>query len=175
MLANQLSSLLEVACGLFQGSLGDIGGAESGSGFLSGKRRFVYEEVARYYASQHTLGRGQEWSARAFDTVESAKARGLLDMLRSAAAYETTAAEEVLLDSLYTLAAKDSPTAGELEKEYLALRNARISESVSVIDHRRRSVKRDEFSPVGDGPPIVVLVLGDGDGVLDTGSYCRTI
>ncbi len=150
------------ALSLFERSHRDVGGAESGSGFLSGERRHVYEEVARYYARLHKRGHGQEWSDRAFATVEAAKARGLLDMLRSAAAYETTAREEALLDSLYTLTKHDPQKASELEKKYLAIRNARINQSVSTLKSSDAMADMDAVTRVLDkGTVMLSYALGD--------------
>jgi tetratricopeptide (TPR) repeat protein len=61
----------------------DVGGAEVRTGYLSGLRRTYFEEVATYYASLATGEEAEMWSARAFETVERAKARGLLDLVEA--------------------------------------------------------------------------------------------
>ncbi|HET6463387.1 MAG TPA: tetratricopeptide repeat protein, partial [Candidatus Krumholzibacteria bacterium] len=62
-----------------------IGGTGLQTGYLSGKNRYYFEEVARYYTSQAEAqpAAAAVWSDRAFRTMERAKARGLLDMLRT--------------------------------------------------------------------------------------------
>ncbi|UCH84375.1 MAG: tetratricopeptide repeat protein, partial [Candidatus Latescibacterota bacterium] len=113
-----------------------VGGSEIRTGFLAGERRFLYEEVARYYSSLGGQSGEGLWYDRAFVTMERAKARGLLDLLERPALMDMTSAEESLLDSLYRIEA-DTPAQQEkkrrLEERYLAMRNQRVDESVGTL------------------------------------------
>ncbi|HKW15614.1 MAG TPA: CHAT domain-containing protein, partial [Candidatus Krumholzibacteria bacterium] len=114
-----------------------IGGAEINTGYLSGKNRYYFEEVARYYASE-ALAQPKErelWSARAFDTIENAKARGLVDLLRNSMSAQSTPEENSVLDALYSLDPKQANYADQrstLENKYLKLRNARVDAAVDA-------------------------------------------
>lgn len=123
-----------------------IGGAELQTGYLSGKNRYYFEEVARYYASQAAANpaSGAVWSDRAFRTMERAKARGLLDLLRGSVATRSTAEEDAALDALYSLdpAQKDyADQRAALERKYLDLRRARIDAAVAGISPGRDAKK----------------------------------
>jgi CHAT domain-containing protein len=112
-----------------------VGGAETGAGFLGGSRRYYYEEVARYFAGL-AAGGDARWSAEAFQTIERAKARGLLDLLEHALAAEAVPAEEAVLDSIYRLdeAAPDyRAEVRRLERRYAMLRRERISSSAAAL------------------------------------------
>jgi CHAT domain-containing protein/Flp pilus assembly protein TadD len=108
---------------------------ESRSGYLSGLRRFYFEEVARYYASLDAGANG-EWANRAFVTVERAKGRGLLDLLLLDESNRTSAAEEEVLDELYRLdpsAAGYEEDSARLRAEYDRLRAQRVRESTGSL------------------------------------------
>jgi tetratricopeptide (TPR) repeat protein len=79
-----------------------IGGAELQTGYLSGKNRYYFEEVALFYARQSKVdaATSAQWTDRAFRTMERAKARGLLDLMRRSVASRTTPEEEAALDAL---------------------------------------------------------------------------
>ena len=137
---------------------------ESRSYFLSGSRRFYFEEIARYYASLDG-GASGEWSKRAFVTVERAKARGLLDLLAEAEASHTTQAEEAVLDSLYRL----DPAARGHERErdrlkasYERIREERLRGALGGLAAATKPVGIDDIRKVL--PPDCVLLqyaLGD--------------
>jgi CHAT domain-containing protein/Tfp pilus assembly protein PilF len=115
-----------------------IGGAEINTGYLSGKNRYYFEEVARYYAAQAAAQPAAEavWSSRAFDTMERAKARGLLDMLRSSMSTRSTAEEDAALDALYSLDPTQADYADQrvsIEQKYLELRRSRVDAAVAGI------------------------------------------
>ena len=119
-----------------------IGGAELQTGYLSGKNRYYFEEVARYYASRAAANPATTavWSDRAFRTMERAKARGLLDLLRSSVSTNSTADEDAALDALYSLdpAQKDyADQRATLERKYVDLRRARIDAAVAGISPGR--------------------------------------
>ncbi len=153
------------ALAYYERGLRQLGGAEASAAFLSGERRFVYEEVARYYAKLYAAGRGPEWSERAFTTIESAKARGLLDLLRNAQAQESSDEEDALIDSLYTLRAAgtaDAESLDKLEKQYMALRNARVNQSLGAMEGEMRIASLADVSAQLDkGTVVLSYALGD--------------
>ncbi len=124
------------ALGILDDTRKDIGDTSVRTGYLAGVRRFYYEEVARFYAG--LAGEDSEgiWSAYAFQTVERAKARGLLDLMRTSVLAEHTAAEEALIDSLYQLD-PDAPDyaqrESDLKNRYASLRDERVQASVSGL------------------------------------------
>lgn len=131
-----------------------IGGAELQTGYLSGKNRYYFEEVARYYASQAMAqpAAAAEWSDRAFRTMERAKARGLLDLLRTSVSARSTKEEDAALDALYSLDPSQPDYADKraaLEKKYLDLRRARVDAAVAGM------------SPGRDAPASAVTTLAD--------------
>lgn len=94
-----------------------IGGSELRSGFLSGDKRRLYEEVGIYYAAEARASGDAAWADRAFRTIERGKARGLLDLLGARVAADCPPAEEALLDSIYRL---DPGAPGYRERKLLA-------------------------------------------------------
>lgn len=113
-----------------------IAGAEVQTGYLSGSNRYYFEEVARYYASQATAQptAATAWSERAFRTMERAKARGLLDLLRTSVSTRSSGEEDAALDALYSLDPAQPDYADRraaLEKKYLDLRRARVNAAVA--------------------------------------------
>jgi CHAT domain-containing protein len=73
----------ETALGILEGTRKTLSGDAARSDFLSGSRRYYYEEIARYYARVAKTHPDGGWSARSLRTVERAKARGLLDLLEA--------------------------------------------------------------------------------------------
>jgi len=125
----------EAALSVIEESRATLGADEARSGFISGERRFFFEEVARYYATVYAA-EGGEWADRGFVTVERAKARGLLDLLLLDEAGRTSAAEEETLDALYRLdpgSADYNAERTRLESEYDRLREQRMKESVGGL------------------------------------------
>ncbi len=142
-----------------------LGGVEARTSFLSGQRRYFYEEVARYYASLGKRGEWAEGTARAFQTIERAKARGLLDLLEAAALKEIDPAEEALLDSLYQVAG-DSPAEKRdkqlLEKRYLEHREKRLAQSLGALGSREAIATLQEVQKVlPKGTLLLEYALGD--------------
>lgn len=125
----------ERALGMIDEVRARVGGAESGTGFLGGSRRYLYEEIARYYAGLAAAG-DPRWSDKAFRTIERAKARGLLDLLEQVFAREAVPAEEAVLDSIYRLDGTTADYRAELrrlERRYAGLRAERIAASTDVL------------------------------------------
>ena len=58
------------------------GGEALNTGYLFASRGHAYEEITRYYAGRHWADPKAGWDARAFETAERSRARGLLDLLR---------------------------------------------------------------------------------------------
>jgi len=112
----------------------DVSGGEIQTEYLSGRRRGYYEEVARFYGDTYATTRDRRWSDASFRTIERAKARGLLDMLRASVAATPSKPETDALDALYSLdasAADYSAKRAELEKQYVELRRARVGKAIS--------------------------------------------
>ena len=118
----------------------DIGTAEVRTGYFGGLRRFYFEEIALYYAGLSGAGPGgasntgadeaRIWSGRAFETIERAKARGLLDLIEAPLLASGSDAEDALLDSLYGLVPQEpgySARERELRDRYNRIRNDRLS------------------------------------------------
>jgi len=137
----------EKALSLIEESRAQIGGAEMRTGFFSGTRRFYYEEVARYYALLDAGKKSGKWSSRAFQTIERAKARGLLDLLERAVFVESSPGEEAIVDSLYQVAGdspEDKDTKRRIEKRYLEMKDERLTATVGHLDPRGGVVTLDE-------------------------------
>ncbi|MCK4774965.1 MAG: CHAT domain-containing protein, partial [Candidatus Krumholzibacteria bacterium] len=126
----------EAALALFEKAHATVTADESqGGGFLSGKTRFYFEEIARYYASLDGGDRG-EWTERAFATVERAKARGLLELLSMAELNRTSAEEDEILDRMFRLdsdAADYEALAARLQAEYEGARGRRLKEALGTL------------------------------------------
>jgi CHAT domain-containing protein/Tfp pilus assembly protein PilF len=141
-----------------------IGGVETRTGFFSGKRRYFYEEVARFYASLDEGGSG-EGAARAFHTIERAKARGLLDLLESVALAETDPIEEALLDSLYQIGGESAEARRDrrrLERRYQERREERLSSSVGALGVQNAIVTIPDVQAVLPGKTVLLeYALGD--------------
>jgi CHAT domain-containing protein len=143
------------------------GGAGVRTGFLSGERRFYYEEVARFYSGCDPDGAG-EWAARAFTTIERAKARGLLDLVDNALRRTPSPAEEAILDELYGLDAspgtedEKNKQRGQLEAEYIRLREARAGHAYDrARDTGRIAAVTDVQSRLPENTAMVAYALGD--------------
>jgi CHAT domain-containing protein len=148
-----------------------IGGAELQTGYLSGKNRYYFEEVARYYASRSAAD--PAWSERAFHTMERAKARGLLDLLRTSVSTSGTAEENAALDALYSLdpAYKDyANQRAALEEKYLDLRRARVDAAVAGIAPGRDVSTVVTLAQAGRALPkktvLLEFALGDSASLL---------
>ena len=119
----------EQALDLIDETRQSVGGTEVRTGYLGGVRRFYFEEVATYYAG---LAEGREarlWSSRAFETMERAKARGLLDLIEASTLSRGSAEEDALIDSLYSLdpASPDyEARERDLQSRYAASREERL-------------------------------------------------
>jgi CHAT domain-containing protein/Tfp pilus assembly protein PilF len=132
----------ERALSLLERQAERIGGAELQTGYLSGDVRYYFEEVARYYASQSASNpaTADVWSERAFRTMERAKARGLLDLLRNSVSSRTSADEDAALDALYSLDPSQPDYADKraaLDKKYLDLRRTRVDAAVVSMSPER--------------------------------------
>ena len=111
-------------------------GSEVQTGYLSGLRRFYYEEVTRFYAETSLAAGDAAWSARAFHTIERAKARGLVEMLESRVGAQTSPQEAAVLDALYSLdpaAAGYADERARLEGQYADLRRKRVEAQVGSL------------------------------------------
>jgi CHAT domain-containing protein len=155
----------EKAFGLLERSRAAIGGAETETGFFSGDRRRLFEEVARYYASLEASTHGGVWSTRAFDAIERGKARGLLDLLERSLGAQSSPAEEALLDSLYRLD-RGSPGYAESERKlrgrYVEMRSARLGESVRKLGVGRGVAGMADIErSLPKGTALLEYALGD--------------
>ncbi len=120
-------------------------GSDVQTGYLSGLRRYYFEEVTRFYAVTGASTGDEKWNARAFHTIERAKARGLAEALGTRVAEQTTPEEAEILDALYSLdpAATDyANRRTELESRYADMKRARV---------------RSEMGGLAAGPAIVDL------------------
>lgn len=143
------------------------GGEGVRTGFLSGDRRFYYEEVARFYGRCDRDGHG-DWAARAFTTIERAKARGLLDMVDDAMRRTPSPEEEAVLDELYSLDSKPGDKAdrdkrrGQLEAEYIRLRDGRARHAYDRARANERIATVAEVqSHLSGNAAMVAYALGD--------------
>lgn len=109
-----------------------IGGTEVRTGYLGGVRRFYFEEVAIYYAGLAKGDDAQVWSGRAFETIERAKARGLVDLIEAPVLARGSSAEDALLDSLYSLD-PDSPGDADRRRRLKALYARTRQERLAAI------------------------------------------
>jgi CHAT domain-containing protein/tetratricopeptide (TPR) repeat protein len=119
----------EKALGLLDEARREIGVTEIKTGYLGGVRRFYFEEVATYYASLACGDESDLWSGRAFQTIERAKARGLLDLIEAPVLASGSPAEDALLDSLYSLDPEGpayEERARKIKSQYHRVRNERL-------------------------------------------------
>lgn len=142
-----------------------IGGAELQSGYLSGVRRYYYEEVTRYYVANYKATQDDRWSKRAFTTIEKAKARGLLDLLQTAVAERSSPEEEKLLDRLYSLDANAADYAAahkDLERAYVEMRRARVKSAMGGLASPASVIDLDAVArALPDKTVLLQYALGD--------------
>ena len=155
----------EKAFRLLEASRSEIGAAETQTGFLSGDRRRLFEEVARYYVSLESSAESGLWSARAFDTIERGKARGLLDLLERSVVAQSSPAEEAVLDSLYRLdrnAREYAERETALKSRYAQLREERLGRSVGALAPGGGVVSlEDLMRSLPKGTVLLEYALGD--------------
>ncbi len=109
-----------------------VDGQLGGGDLFAGEWRRYYEEIALYYASRDN----HEWAERAFAVIETAKARGLLDMMRNAALRNRTPEEETTLDALYHERSQPSPAADkidELESQFRRMQRERLARDMGKL------------------------------------------
>jgi CHAT domain-containing protein/Flp pilus assembly protein TadD len=152
----------EAALALFERAHATVSADESqGGGFLSGRTRFYFEEIARYYASLDGAG----WTERAFATVERAKARGLLELLIMAELNRTSAEEEEILDRLYRLdsGAEDYQTqADRLQVEYDRTRERRLKQALGPLAEQGETVTIEDVKKALPKKTVMLqYALGD--------------
>jgi len=158
----------ETALALIERVGSAIGGQEVRTGYLSGRRRFYYEEVARYYASRHAR-EGEGWSARAFDTMERAKATGLVRLLQSSVAGEGSAAEDSVLEALYGLdesAPGYAERRGDLERRYAELREERVQRTFGGLLPGGAAALDEIRAKLPKGTALLEYALGDSVSLL---------
>jgi CHAT domain-containing protein/Tfp pilus assembly protein PilF len=148
----------------------DIGNAQEGSLFLGGEQRYVFEEVARFYARVAKETGDDRWSSEAFRTIESAKARGLLDLIQSSLASDHSLAEETLLDSIARLD-KESPAErdefGRLRRRFEAMKNERLASSTGALASANRIADiRDVQRALPKNTAMCAYALGDSASLL---------
>jgi CHAT domain-containing protein/predicted negative regulator of RcsB-dependent stress response len=134
--ADSAMAYYEVALGRIEASALDPGSAAVQTGYFSGQKRYFYEEVTRFYATTFAQTKNPVWSERAFRTMERAKSRGLLELLREDVAEQTSPEEDQVLDALYSLDPKQPGYADEraaLENRYAEMRRVRVSHSVGTL------------------------------------------
>jgi len=122
------------------------------TGYLFSDRGRAYEEITRYYATRHSAYPGQGWDAKAFETAERSRARGLLEFFEASNVPDGPEVIE-LIDSLYEI---DLSTA-----EGRALRNRKQQE---LADLRRAQHAQSGVSAFGLDP----VSLGTLQGALPT-------
>lgn len=152
----------ERALAAIEKSRATLGSAAVRSGFLSGERRFFYEEVARYYASLDRDDKSGGWSGRAFETAERAKARGLLDLLEQSVLGQASEAENALLDSLYHMGdSGEAEKKEQLKKRYAALRDERLRNSIGDLAAGRVATIAEVQGALPKGTVLLEYALGD--------------
>jgi CHAT domain-containing protein/Tfp pilus assembly protein PilF len=167
----------EAALSVIERSRASLGADETRSGFLSGERRFYFEEVARYYASLFATA-GGDWADRAFVTVERAKARGLLDLLLLAESSRMSSGEEEVLDALYRLDPDQPDYATQrsrLRSDYERLREERMKQSVgSLMENETLVDLREVRKALPKHTTMLQYALGDTTSllwVIDRGGF----
>lgn len=142
-----------------------VGGEEIQAGFFSNDRRRYYEEVTRFYASQSGGGANDIWSARAFQTIERAKSRGLLELLEQTVVRNASEEEAALLDSLYALDAGnpgDRERRRRIESHYLTLREDRFKKELGGLAARDNIARIDLVqAALPEKTVILEYALGD--------------
>ncbi len=144
-------------------------GDELRSDYLSGSRRFYYEEIARYYATVAMSETRGDWSSRAYVTIERAKARGLLDLLQRTMLSKESPEEAELLDALHRLdkSSPDYPSQhAVLNDRYETVRDERLrlsleglaSADIADLDQVRKSLPKKTI--------VLAYALGDSASLL---------
>lgn len=148
-----------------------IGAEEVQTGYLSGRRRFYYEEVGRYYATRHAREPDAGWSRRAFATMERAKARGLVQLLEKSVAGLGSPEEDDVLEAMYALdesAADYATRRRELERRYAELRAARVDSAFGGLgrDRTRIAAIDDVARALPEHAALLEYALGDTTSLL---------
>jgi CHAT domain-containing protein len=100
----------------------NFGGEAFNTGYLFANRGKAYEEITRYYANRHLQDPKAGWDAKAFETAERSRARGLLDLLNNSFALDAGPQALAIIDSLYEM---DSSTPdGRAKRDELEVRLA---------------------------------------------------
>jgi CHAT domain-containing protein len=160
----------EVALDMLDETRMDIGGTEIRTGYLGGLRRFYFEEVAIYYAGRARGNEAGEWSRRAFETIERAKARGLLDLIEAPVLALGSEAEDALVDSLYGLDPDEPGYAARergLKERYEKMRRDRF-EAASGSGIRAVAIATSEAirNNLPDNTAMLAYALGDTTSLL---------
>lgn len=163
--ADSAAAYYEVALARIEAASTEAGDAAIQTGYLSGQRRYYYEEVTRFYASTYARTHEARWSERAFRTIERAKSRGLVELLREDVAGKTTPEENQVLDQLYSLDPKQPGYADErsqLEGRYAEMRRARVGSAVGALDPSHDVAALDFVSKtLPDKTVLLEYALGD--------------
>jgi CHAT domain-containing protein/tetratricopeptide (TPR) repeat protein len=160
----------ERALDLMERGRAEIGGAEIGSSYLGGMRRYYFEEVGRYYArTARETGDGR-WMNEAFRTIERAKARGLLDLLERSLVHDQSDTEQAVLDSLYRLDSAAPGYSGEqrrLERRYQTIRDERVSRSTGTLGERAGITSLEQLrKSLPKGTALFAFAAGDSVSLL---------
>lgn len=137
--------------------------------YLSGSRRYYYEEVARYYASLAEDDPDGAWASRSFQTIERAKARGLFDLLQMSVMSNESAEESELLDALYRLdsASQDYDAQRQsLTRRYQSARDARIESSLAGLSGARVATIDEVRKTLPKRTVVLAYALGDSASLL---------
>jgi CHAT domain-containing protein len=125
-----------------------VGGEAMNTGYLFSERGRAYEEITRYYATRHNGYPGQGWDAKAFETAERSRARGLLEFFGGSIEPDGPEVLE-LIDSMYEI---DTSTA-----EGRALRNRKQRE---LADMRRAQSAQSGVAAMGLDPVSLGILQG---------------
>jgi len=117
------------------------GGEAMNTGYLFAQRGHAYEEITRYYGLRHIQDPLAGWDAKAFETAERARARGLLELFEHSFARDAGPEALALIDSLYRI--DTSTTDGR------ARRNQIQSELADLRAARQDSTSSLGLEPVG--------------------------
>ena len=126
-----------------------VGGEAMNTGYLFSDRGRAYEEITRYYFGKHSEDPDGGWDARAFETAERSRARGLLELFEESFALDAGPEALALIDSLYQI---DTSTA-----EGRALRNRKQQELANLRTARQA---QSDVSALGVDPVGLESVQG---------------
>jgi hypothetical protein len=107
--ADSAASYYELALTRIEAAGADTGDAAIQTGYLSGQRRYYYEEVTRFYADTYARTKDLQWSKRAFRTIERSKSRGLVELLREDVAGQSSPEEKQSWSTRSTHSTRLSP------------------------------------------------------------------